>query len=208
MHWLRVLFVVILLPHPSLAGALDDDPTRAPRLRPRDAAVARLLHDGLDRSEAMRTLVRRIEASDVIVYIESEPRLSGHVVGGITWVAQAGPVRYLRVSISPRLRGDAAVATLGHELQHVVEVIDAPHVDSSLAMLTHFREIGHSRSREGHTWDTTAAQAMGQTVRRDLGRTAASTWATSGAGQFRDWKAWYRHQLGRGADGPRDGKER
>ncbi len=198
MHWLLV--AVLAIPTwPGVSEAIPDPVEQAggPRIRPQDARVARYLQEGLNRSAALRALARRIEAGTVIAYVETEPRLSPHLGGGLTWLAASGGYRYVRVSISPRLQARDAIATLAHELQHVAEVMDAPHVVCPLSLLTHFRTIGLARSREGHAWDTIAALDMGATVRRDITRPAIAATVTSLGSALADWTTWYRRELRR-----------
>ena len=174
MHWLLMAVLLILSSPASAATAIDRAAQPGgPRIRPQDARVARLLQEGLDRSATLRALVDRVEAGNVIVYVKTEVGLAGHLDGGLTWLAASGGFRYVRVSIGPRLQGDAVIATLAHELQHVAEILDAPGVVCSRTLRDHFREIGLARSRDGHAWDTMAAQEAGRFVRRELGRKAA-----------------------------------
>ena len=72
----------------------------------------------------------------------------------------------MRIQIS--LRGDSedAVAVLGHELQHAVEVAEAFDVNDQDGLAKLYQRIG-IRGGE-HVYDTVAAQQMGKTVRREL----------------------------------------
>ena len=100
------------------------------RIRPQDARSTLLLREGMARSETFRALVERIEASNVFVYVSVSPFIKSSLAGQLTWMTQAGPYRYLRATLSTDQTSDQAVASLGHELQHAVEVVDDEMVTS------------------------------------------------------------------------------
>jgi hypothetical protein len=141
-----------------------------PRLRANDSRAAALLQDGIERSATMRALVDRVEASNVFVYVGMRPTMGPEQAGGLTFVGHAGAFRYLRISLNPALGAERAIATLGHELQHVIEVIEHPDVISESALSDLYRRIGQpSRILRGQGWETRAAQTVGASVRRELG---------------------------------------
>jgi hypothetical protein len=155
-----------------------------PRLRASDSRAAALLQSGIERSATMRALAERVEASNVFVYIGMKPNMAPEQAGGLTFVGHAGDFRYLRVSLNPGLGTDRALATLGHELQHVIEVIEHPEVISESSLSALYRRIGlPSRILNGEAWETHAAQSVAAVVRRELGAavtTVAQTRKTAG----------------------------
>ena len=151
----------MLIPHPRLTLALAfialaglvapgraSASLTAPRLRPQSPRILNWLGYGLERSASMRVLVDRIEHSDVVVYLQLERTLSPGVAACVTWIASAPGVGYVRVSVRPDLRRADAVAMLAHELQHVVEVIDHPAVQSGDGLADLYRRIGARGSGE------------------------------------------------------------
>ena len=48
--------------------------------------MASLLQEGLLRSVTLRRLAERLEAGDVIVYLELQPRLHTRLSGCVTWM--------------------------------------------------------------------------------------------------------------------------
>src|SRR5689334_9231606 len=133
---LVVSVCLVLLPHLGFAAAATM-PLGGPRVRTQNARIERFLKEGLRRSPTMRALVARIESGNVIVYVGSNPLMKSHLSGALSFVADAGDFRYVRAVIDPDLVPDLLIATLAHEFQHVVEVIDDPTVidDSSLVRL-------------------------------------------------------------------------
>jgi hypothetical protein len=76
----------------------------------------------------------------------------GKIVGLTHFIAYAGEQRYLRITIDASVHGDTAVALLGHELQHAVEIARAPWVTNETRLAHLYRHIGHESagSRAGN----------------------------------------------------------
>jgi hypothetical protein len=172
---LSVLLVLALAATPSIALAAVEPPTSpwSPgdimrRIRSEDPRVRDAFAFGVARSASFRDLVRRVEARDVIVYIEMDQQLRGRLAGRMRWVISTKAARYVRVSINPELTGFHFVATLAHELQHVVEVGDAPTVIDEPSLSAFYRHVGSERRARSEAWDTDAAKLAGEVVRKEL----------------------------------------
>ncbi len=138
------------------------------RVRPLQARVAQWLSTGIDRSATFRELVRRIEASDVIVYVEARHDLREGVGGSMRFIARSATDRLVRVQLNAAYSPPTLVALLGHELQHVVEVADHPEVQSSDDLREFYRRTG---VRTGpNTFDSDAARLVGYVVREEIFR--------------------------------------
>ena len=96
-----------------------------------------------------------------------QPMLKGRLAGSVTWVTLAGRYRYIRVSWSPELSTSAAIATLGHELQHALEIANEPSIVSTETLEAFYRSNGISM-RLHNGWDTLAARDRGDVVRKEI----------------------------------------
>ncbi len=153
---------------PSLSPAhylLLNAPER--RVRATDARLRSLVAEGLHRSRTFAGLLTALNHSDVIVYIESVMILPKGMMGRLTMMPRAGEYRYLRVQIRAELSRREAIALIGHELQHAMEIAGATEVRDTSAMIRLYERIGHISTGD-HAYDTEAAQDMGRTVRREL----------------------------------------
>lgn len=150
--------------NPDTEAAVLDAPTR--HIRTMDAAIRKLLKKGVRHSPSFAALVTRLQDSDVYVYVEAVDRLPGALEGRLMMLPMAHGHRYVRIQIALRAPLEDAVAVLGHELQHAVEVAGAEEVIDQTSMAKLYERIG-SRGGE-HVYDTVAAQEMGRTVRREL----------------------------------------
>jgi hypothetical protein len=208
---LLTLFVLISAFAAPPLFAAPPDPAAPPtihfsRVRSADARSASLLTQGLDRSATVRALVQQLEQRDVIVYVETQPSLRKRLAGKLTWLTRTKNHRYVRVSINPELNTDMAIATLGHELQHALEVANASEIVSERALEQFYQIHGDSSRVDVNGWDTQAARVAGDEVRRELAanarlaREAKSRAArvTDSIQQFdpNDWMVLYRRAQG------------
>ncbi len=136
-----------------------------PHIRSADRHLVELLDRGRQQSPTFARLVAHIEQSDVIVYVESGRDVPNSMVAYLRW-AGAGPVhRYVRIKVKTPASDDVVLALLAHELQHAVEVADAPEVRCEEALAALYRRIGDD---SGAGWDSAAARAMVPIVRAEL----------------------------------------
>jgi hypothetical protein len=127
-----------------------------------------LLIQGLERSATIRALANQLEQREVIVYLEMQPALRKRLAGMLTWVTATKSHRYVRISLNPELSTDAAIATLGHELQHALEVANAAEIVCERTLARFYQEHRGSNQVHATGWDTEAARVAGEDVRREL----------------------------------------
>jgi hypothetical protein len=201
---LRLLVVTTMLIATTapIAGAPLAGPERAAelhtaRVRAADSRSASLLVQGLERSATLRRLVERLELADVIVYVEMQPSLKRAIAGTLTWMTATKTRRYVRISINPELSTDAAIATLGHELQHAFEVAEAPQIIDATTLARYYAAHGEVSRVDAAGWDTVAARLAGNEVRRELAMQRTTRVADS-IQQFEleDWLIVYRRARG------------
>lgn len=149
-------------PEPAPAGA-----SIGPRVRGATPAVNTMIANGIRRSATFARLVRDIDQTDVIVYIEITNQMPTGLDGRLTFLTSAGGFRYLRVQIVPTIAKDDVIAVVGHELQHALEVAAHPRVQSSRDLATLYRQIG-MQAPGIDRYDTNAARIVGRRVRAEL----------------------------------------
>jgi hypothetical protein len=159
---------VIVTPDPSPPVA-EWWKNGGPRIRLVDDRIKALFRTGLERSGLLRELVERVDAGNVVVYIGLNLAIDKSLAGSLAFVGDVGSYRYLRVAINPNLRPEHIIASLAHELQHVLEVVAHPEVRSEADLLALYRRIGHeNRVSATLGWETAAAQQVSRDVRREL----------------------------------------
>jgi hypothetical protein len=140
-----------------------------PHLRPLDTRIRKAIADGIHGSATFRELAAEIESSDLIIHVEPDCTMRDRVQGKLIFVTAAGGVRYLRMRIACTLTGVRQIAILGHELQHAVEVANAPWVLDEPSLAEEYRRIGFpSRGGDGTAFESRAAIEAGERVLREL----------------------------------------
>jgi hypothetical protein len=146
------------LTHPSLPSI---------QIRPLSAFVRALLADGARRSSTVARLVDVVERGPVTVYLDTDPSLA--VRGDVSFVQRSRGMIVLVIRLNPRQTRDELIATLGHELRHVIEIASAPvPIASSDDLRRLYDRVG--RSAAGGGFESEAAIAAERDTRMELGR--------------------------------------
>lgn len=169
--------------------------SRNPRVRPYDGRTAAMLLEGLERSPTLRAIADRLEQLDVIVYVKMHPALRKKLAGTMTWLAATASHRYVCISLNPEMGREALIAALGHELQHALEVAEAPWVVDPASLQAYYEKHGHSTVKHINGWDSLAAQVVGDDVRRDLAGMRRGRLVADSIQAFNplEWHIVYRH---------------
>jgi hypothetical protein len=157
--------VITLVTSPPVGA---DGPAHA-RLRIPDRRLLPVVEAGRQQSASFRALIERLEATDVVVYVQCgalRPRLDGE----LTFISAVGGLRYVLVRIAWDLTLPRKIAILGHELQHALEVADNPDIVSARTLARAYERLGFTTQRGfGRVrFDTVAAIDTGVTIWREL----------------------------------------
>ena len=163
------LVVLITLLAGARAHADDTGRELKPRIRTTERRIRALLDEGLRHSPSLRALVARLAAADVVVYLECG-RLPARLDGQLTFVSAAGGLRYVLVQLAWDRPTARKIATLGHELQHAVEIAERPSIVDRASLAHAYNGFGFVRHPAGHarSFDTVAAVDAGRQVWREL----------------------------------------
>jgi len=88
-------------------------------------------------------------------------------MGRLMIVPFGGQTRYLRIQIRADLPQHDAIALIGHEMRHALEIAGCPEVRDDGDMIKLYERIGHPSGGE-HSYDTNEAQETGRKVRSEL----------------------------------------
>jgi hypothetical protein len=142
----------------------------APRIRPVGSRITALLERGYAASPTLAVLVDALENTDIIVHVTECWSLDGAHAGDTQFVATAGGQRYLRIRLDVRLHDEAAIAMLGHELQHAWEIAAHPWVADQKTLGQLYAQIGYESQRalRSHAVETAAARDTARGVLKEL----------------------------------------
>lgn len=141
-------------------------------VRPIGGPIATLVTSGAERSPTFRSLLRELDGTGWIVFVQTGscrlPRVKGcllHHVG----VFEGRPS--LRIVLSDTgWADDEVIATIGHELQHAAEVVGDPRIKEGPDIRELYRRIGYvsMRMHGGQLYETRRAMRAGSKVLAEL----------------------------------------
>jgi hypothetical protein len=109
------------------------------RVRAADPVIATAIAQGIERSTTLRRLIEAIDATDGLVYV-----LGGKCGLGVQAclhmsVQLSGQKRLLRVVVNPRrASGCELIGSIGHELQHALEVLSNRRIRTTAQLMSFF----------------------------------------------------------------------
>jgi hypothetical protein len=135
------------------------------RVRGGSGRLAAAIRHAVAGSSTFHRLVDQIGATDGVVYV-----LEGHCKRGlraclILDMSVMGANRVLWIRIDPRKTDRDLMGSIGHELQHALEVLSHASITSGSAMILLYNKEG---SQEGGHFETDAAIKVGRAVRAEL----------------------------------------
>jgi hypothetical protein len=141
------------------------------RVRAVGPRVAAVLIEAAAQSKTFGGLVDRISTTDGIVYVVEGDCRHGVRACLLPTMTMAGPNRVLRILVDPRKSDRDLMGSIGHELQHAVEVLTNRMVTDNGAMVLLFKEMCDGC---GLRFETDAAIRAGSAVRGELLENAAA----------------------------------
>jgi hypothetical protein len=150
------------------AAEQDTAGTPVPRVRSESPELAAVIRRASDASATFRRLTATIDNTDGLIYVDDGK--CGHGVSAclLLSVQSTGPFRILRIKVAARRLDCALIASIGHELQHAIEVLSDAHVTDGVGAYALFERIapGGPISDRG-TFETPAAVRAGLDVRHE-----------------------------------------
>jgi hypothetical protein len=162
---MRQEVVGVVLAAIAAAGEVPMTAQDAPCLRPESAAVRALMTRGIERSSTFRDLTNRLSGADVVVYVRFS-RCLGNLPGCLMWASAAPGLRRVLIKLDPFGRSpNELTALLAHELQHALEVADAPEIRNLASFQTAFAGRGW---KGAHGYETAQAREITNRVAKEL----------------------------------------
>ncbi len=156
---LCVAALVAALPRPGSASQVMV-------VRGLSPAAQRVIDQATEQSPTVAQEVRDLGRFHLVVMVQLVP-LPASLGGELTLVGSGHDWRYVMISIVANAGKADIVASLGHELEHALEVASDPDVRDQPGMIRLFSRIGIGPA--GGPYETRAAIEVGKTVRREMG---------------------------------------
>lgn len=138
----------------------------ARRVRAMDAVAAHLITDGKARSLTVRRMLDRLEAGHLILLVSTTTRLSHF--GETRFLGAGGDYRYAQIEIRIPGLGYDPVTWLGHELQHALEILDAPEIVDQATLKAYALKAPGMFWRGNGVVESAEAQRVTSLVDREL----------------------------------------
>ena len=160
--------VLIVVMGCSLAGpAVAGDAPPISRVRSTDTSIAAHIDRAARGSETFQRLLKTIQRSNGIVYIERGNCRRGARACLKLSVTANGPDRFLRILVDRR-KADSDedfMGSIGHELQHAIEALSQPSIRNGAQLYNFFKREAPT---DDNRFDTPTAINVGDAVRVEL----------------------------------------
>ena len=140
----------------------------SPSVRSVEPEIQTLIEKGIARSETFRSLIAKLAGSDVIVYIESRIIRQGLVGSTSHRVIVRGGYRYVRLAIDPHGPDARLIAVIAHELQHAIEIAQAPELGARRRLKACSDALLSSRAASGNKLRDRGQEIVERLVRDEL----------------------------------------
>ena len=165
---------LLAIPSSAPAQTQADEPagTEIGHVRSHHPGLRAMITAASDQSPTFRRMVETINASDGIVYIDAGT-CRGGVRACLVTVTSGGGHRFLFVRVDTKKADHALMASIGHELQHAVEVLGTTEVRNYASMYFFYTvnndRVGGSLPASS-AFETAAAIKAGRTVADEIRR--------------------------------------
>lgn len=141
---LSIVLAALIAPPALFAGpSMRQEWTTWTHTRPLTSGALALLEEATERSAIITTLLEDLERTDIVVYVTDAMSGVGGPTSHLSFLSQEGGMRYLLVRIDFwRLSPIERLAWLGHELEHALEVAEAPKVRDAAGLARLYQRIG------------------------------------------------------------------
>jgi len=165
--WLIAALIFTLLADQGWRAAAEQaNPGSPAGVRSSHPVLANFITRATEQSATFRGLVEAIKVHDGIVYVEAGE--CGHYVGScLVGVTTAGRFRMLWIEVDAKKTDVGLIASIGHELQHAVEILSDSGVRNGAEMFLYYLRMGR-RAPGPIAFETTAAIDAGTAVREEI----------------------------------------
>src|SRR5262245_34216688 len=137
----RLLVVAIVVASHVSPASADDAPGLFTRVRSTERFIIALIREGYERSATFRGLVAKLQHSNAIVLVQPATCGGGRIRSCLVSVSELQGGRHIRIKVDPHTSHDVLIATVAHELQHAVEVVEHPDVIDATSLLRLYRQL-------------------------------------------------------------------
>jgi hypothetical protein len=164
--------ILVLFASGAMQAADPQPPSPFRNFRTSDPGIRSAISACYGYSLTCHQLIDEIESSSTFVYLMRGQCLLGQGGSCLRFIAASPEARYLHVVLDKALFRNDLLSVTAHELQHVVEVVRAPHVVDVASFRSLFARIGFFLRGSGmrESWETEEAQRIASVVSKEVRR--------------------------------------
>jgi hypothetical protein len=147
--------------------------TPQPHVRIVDPDLRQILERAAAGSPTLRSLIARLDDSDVIAYVRCDQRLRSRIASNLAFMSTAGGFRYVQIHVACGGSEPSQAVRIGHELRHAVEVADLRAIVDLDSFDREYARIGVRRPAGGdvpRSYETENAVRAGEQIVQELRR--------------------------------------
>jgi hypothetical protein len=147
----------VIAPRPPTA---EDALGRFTRVRSRQPYTTTLLQKLYDRSPTVRALIDRIQQSNATVVVQLGTCKAGRFRGCVVNVTGSVTARHIWIMVDAHANQNSLLATIAHELQHAVEIVEHPDVFDVAGVVQLYRRLAFGACRDGLSEECETERAL------------------------------------------------
>jgi hypothetical protein len=139
----------------------------SPAIRSNFTWVDQLVQNGNAHSPTFAAETQELASSDLVVFLEPLMHMPAELSAYLVFMSATSACRFVRIRYDIHLSDPRAIAMIGHELRHALEIANHPEVVDSLSLSAMYKRYGRQVS-DGEVYDSVEAVAVGRTILQEL----------------------------------------
>jgi len=152
---------------PQLRPAVACHGAGSPAIRTNVSFVDELLKAGIARSPTFATQADELASSDLVVFIEPMFQMRADLSAYLVFMSATRACRFVLIRYNVRLSDSRAIAIIGHELRHAIEVAQHPEVVDNASLGVMYKRYGR-QIRGAEVYDSVEAVTAGHVILEEL----------------------------------------
>jgi hypothetical protein len=139
----------------------------SPAIRSNITFVDQLVQNGIAHSPTFAAEALELASSDLVVFIEPVLQMPPELSAYLVFMSATMACRFVRIRYDVHLSDPRAIAMIGHELKHAIEIANHPEVVDNASLSAMYKRWGRQVS-DADVYDSVEAVLAGRTILQEL----------------------------------------
>ncbi|MBZ5559799.1 MAG: hypothetical protein LAO77_21230 [Acidobacteriia bacterium] len=139
----------------------------SPAIRSNFTWVDQLVLNGIAHSATFASEAQELSTSDLVVFLEPVMNMPSELSAYLVFMSATPACRFVRIRYDIHLSDPRAIAMIGHELRHALEIANHPEVVDNLTLSAMYKRFG-KRVTDGEMYDSVEAVTAGRIILQEL----------------------------------------